>query len=218
MIYGNGISKYNKSVRQNNDSGILIWNMHMEYITPIVKLNLKLQCLGFVDYSDSCILVKGTITVANTATAGAGANNISKKGIFKNCAPFSDSISKINNSQVDNTKDIDEVIPMFNLLQYSDSYSKPLGSLFPYYRDKPALNNDAIVDFADNTTDSFKFREKITGQMGYSCTKNGTMSFNDVGIVSVKEIDYRIHYWSRSKEEAIHVRTNSDLLGKSRFS
>ena len=132
MIYGNGISKYNKSVRQNNDSGILIWNMHMEYITPIVKLNLKLQCLGqvFVDYSDSCILVKGTITVANTATADAGANNISKKGIFKNCAPFPDSISKINNSQVDNTKDIDVVIPMFNLLEYSDSYSKPLEVYF----------------------------------------------------------------------------------------
>ena len=58
------------------------------------------------DYNDAYILVKGNILVNNTAAAGADANNTNKKVIFKNCAPFTDCISKINNTQVDNAKDI----------------------------------------------------------------------------------------------------------------
>ena len=66
------------------------------------------------DYSDAYILVKGNISVNNTAADGAAANNTNKKVIFKNCAPFTDCISKINNIQVDNAKDIDIVIPMYD--------------------------------------------------------------------------------------------------------
>ena len=81
------------------------------------------------DYSDAYILVKGNITVNNTAADGAAANNTNKKVIFKNCAPFTDCISKINNAQVDNAKDIDIVMLMYNLIEYSDNYSKTSGSL-----------------------------------------------------------------------------------------
>ena len=62
------------------------------------------------DYSDAYILVKGTINVTNTAAQGAAANNTNKKVIFKNCAPFATCISEINNTQIDNAKDIDIVI------------------------------------------------------------------------------------------------------------
>ena len=58
------------------------------------------------DYSDPYILVKGTITVNNTGPAAAP-NNRNTKGIFKNCAPFTNCISEINNTQVDNAKDIE---------------------------------------------------------------------------------------------------------------
>ena len=58
------------------------------------------------DYSDAYILVKGTISANNTAAAGAAVNNDNRKVIFKNCAPFTNCISKINNTQVDNAKDI----------------------------------------------------------------------------------------------------------------
>ena len=68
------------------------------------------------DYSDAYILVKGNISVNNTAGAGAAANNTCKKVIFKNCAPFTDWISKANNNQEDNAKDIDIVMPMYNLI------------------------------------------------------------------------------------------------------
>ena len=64
------------------------------------------------DCSDAYILVKGTITVNNTAAADADANNTNKKVIFKNCAPFINCISEINNTQVDNAKEIDIVICM----------------------------------------------------------------------------------------------------------
>ena len=70
------------------------------------------------DYSDAYILVKGNITVNNTAADGAAANNTNKKVIFKNCAPFTNCISKINNTQIDNAEYIDIVIPMYNLIEY----------------------------------------------------------------------------------------------------
>ena len=69
-----------------------------------------------------------TITVANTAAGAAAANNI-KNIIIKNCAPFTNCISEINNTQIDHAKDIDIVMPMYNLKEYSDIYSKTSGSL-----------------------------------------------------------------------------------------
>ena len=124
------------------------------------------------DYSDAYIHVKGTIIVNNTAAAGADANNSNKKVIFKNCAPFTNCISEINNTDIDNAKDIDIVMPMYNLIEHSDNYSKTSGSLWEYTKDIPAVNNNnAIIDFTNNNlTDSFKV--KITGQTGYNGTKN----------------------------------------------
>ena len=84
------------------------------------------------DYSDAYILVKGNITVNNTAPEGAAANNTNKKVIFKNCAPFTDCISKLNNTEIDNTGEIHIVMPMYNLIEYSDNYSKTSGSLWQY--------------------------------------------------------------------------------------
>ena len=76
------------------------------------------------DYSDAYILLKGTITVDDTSAAGDTANNTNKKVIFKKCAPFTNCISEINNTQIDNTKDIDIVMSMCDLIEYSDNYSK----------------------------------------------------------------------------------------------
>ena len=68
-------------------------------------------------YSDAYILVKGNVSVNNTAAAAAAANNTNKKLIFKNCAPFTNCIRKINNTQIDNTEYIDMVMPMYNLIE-----------------------------------------------------------------------------------------------------
>ena len=53
--------------------------------------------------------------------------------MFKNCAPFPNCISEINNTQVDNAKDIDIVIPIYNVIEYSDNYSKPSGSMIHFF-------------------------------------------------------------------------------------
>ena len=84
---------------------------------------------SFCDYSDAYILVKGPITVNNTATANSDANNDNKKEkvISKNCAPFIDCKSETNNIEIDNAEDIDIVIPMYNLIEYSDNFSRKSG-------------------------------------------------------------------------------------------
>ena len=108
------------------------------------------------DYSDAYILITGTIIV--TALAAGGGNNniliiitIIIIKIFTNC------VSEINNTQIDNAKDIGVVIPMYNLIEDSNSYSKAYGSLWQYYRDGPALiNAGALADFPSDST-LFKF-------------------------------------------------------------
>ena len=74
------------------------------------------------DYNDSYVLVTGIISIV--AQAGGNSNNANKKVVFKNCAPFTDYISEINNTQIDNAKHIDVNMPMYNLIEYSDNYSK----------------------------------------------------------------------------------------------
>ena len=127
-----------------------------------IKFKTSMLRSSLCDYSDAYILVKGNITVNNTAADGADANNTNKKVIFKNCAPFTNCISKINNTQIDNAEYIDIVMPMYNLIEYSDNYSKTSGSLWQYCKEIPAINNNgAIVDFnGANATDSFNFKTK----------------------------------------------------------
>ena len=143
-------------------------NSQIKFKTTMLKSSL---CV----YSDAYILVKGTITVNNTAAADAAVNNAIKKVIFKNCAPFINCMSEINNTQIDNAKDIDIVMPMYNLIEYSDNYAKTTGSLWQYCKDIPARNNNnnAIVNFTGgNLTDSFNFKVKFTGQIGDDGTKD----------------------------------------------
>ena len=93
--------------------------------SPNKQIRFKTAMLrsSLCDYSDAYILVTGNITVNNTAADGSAANNTNRKVIFKNCAPFTYCISKINNTQTDNAEDIDIVMPMYNLIEYSDYYS-----------------------------------------------------------------------------------------------
>ena len=73
------------------------------------------------DYGDAYTLVKGTIIIPSTAVAGATVNNTSEKVIFKICAPFTSCITETNNTQVDYAEDIHMVMPMYNLIEYSNA-------------------------------------------------------------------------------------------------
>ena len=81
------------------------------------------------DYSDECIHIKLTITIPNTAVAGAAASNSNKIVLFKTCAPFTKCLSGIINTQVEDAHDIDVVMSMYNLIECSDIYSKISGCL-----------------------------------------------------------------------------------------
>ena len=110
------------------------------------------------DYSDAHILVKGKTTITG-AGDDAAAKQTDERGngvAFKNCASFTNCITQINNKQIDNAEDIDIVMPMYNLIEYSDNYAKTSGSLWQCYRDRPD----------DNLTDSESFisKIKITGK------------------------------------------------------
>ena len=104
-----------------------------------------------------------------TAAQVTAVNNINKKKIFKNCAPCTTCITEINNTQVDYVEDIDIVLPIYNLIEYSNAYSKISGS----NRDEPPTDNGDIIDFPadNNNSNSIKFKQQITGQTGNGGTK-----------------------------------------------
>ena len=79
--------------------------------------NSNIRFKTLCDYSDTHILVTGTITVPNTTAAGVAVKNTNEKVIFKNCAPFTDCITEINNTQVDDAQKIDVVMPTYNLIE-----------------------------------------------------------------------------------------------------
>ena len=126
-------------------------NSQIKFKTAMLKSSL-------CDYSDAYILVKQTIIITGAgADAAARQADGRDKGVaFKNCAPFINCISGINNTQVDNAKDIDIVMPMYNIIEYSDNYAKRTESLWQYFRDEP---NDNLED-----SESFKSKIKITGK------------------------------------------------------
>ena len=128
------------------------------YTSNDIKFKTTMLRSNLCDYADAYILVKGTITITG-AGADADAKRVDEreKGVaFKNCAPFIKCISRINNTDIDTAQDIDIVMPMYNLIEYSDNYSKTSGSLWHYYKDYPT---DNLAD-----SESFKYKIKITGK------------------------------------------------------
>ena len=91
-----------------------------------IKFTSSMMRSNLCDYSNAYILLKGTITIDwlgdNDATKRA--DERSKRVIFKNCAPFTECISNINNTQINNAKYMHIMMLIYNLIEYSDNYSK----------------------------------------------------------------------------------------------
>ena len=129
------------------------------------------------DYNYTYMLVSGTITIdrAGADDAEKQLDERNKGTIFKNCAPFTDCISKINNTQTD----LHFVMSMYNLIEYSNNYLKTSESLWQYYRDDP---NDNIVE-----SESLKFKINITEKT------SGAFNANDVKIAV--HLKYLSNFW-----------------------
>ena len=167
-------------VRVNGLSNTYNENKSIRFKTPILRSNL-------CDYSDAYILVKGTITVMAPGVNN-NANNIRDKInrplILKNNAPFVSCITRINGELIEDADDLDIIMSMYNLLEYSKNYRKTIGSLYNYYKDE--LSDDADDNNFDNikvvNSNTFKYKNKITGNtynvnagaQGYDVNKNGT--------------------------------------------
>ena len=155
-------------------------NKSIRFKIPMLRSNL-------CDYSDAYILVKGTITVTAPGVNNNADNIRDKRNrplILKNNAPFVSCITRINRELIEDADDLDIVIPIYNLLEYSKNYRKTIGSLYNYYRDE--LSDDADDNNFDNikviNSNTFKHKNKITGNtynvdagaQGYDVNKNGT--------------------------------------------
>ena len=169
-------------------------NSQIKFKTTMLKSSLY-------DYSDAYIFVKGTITI-NGIGADAAARRADErdKGVaFKNCSPFTNCLSEINNTQVDNAKDIDIVMSMYNLIEYSDNYAKTAGSLWQWFRDEP---NDNLAD-----SESFKSKIKITGKT----PKND----NEKDAEIMVPLKYLINFWRTLEMPLINCEVNLILTWSS---
>ena len=130
--------------------------------------------------------MKGRISVTGTDNA----NRRNKKITFKNNAPFRSCISKINNTFIGNAEDLDIVMPMYNLLEYSGNYSMTSGSLWNYYRDEindsanenKCANNYRINNNKTATSKSFEYQTKLI-----ESTPNNNSSLNAEVVVPLKD-------------------------------
>ena len=131
-------------VRVNGLSNMYKENKSIRFKTPMLRSNL-------CDYSDAYILVKGTITLTAPGVNNNANNSRDKRNvplILKNNAPFVSCITRINGELIEDADDLDIVMSMYNLLEYSKDYRKTIGSLYNYYRDE--LSNDADDNNFDN--------------------------------------------------------------------
>ena len=116
-----------------------------------IRIKTLMLRLDLCDFSDAYIVLKRIITVVRPNDTKRN-----KSVAFKNNALFIDCISKFNGVQIDNAEDLDVVLPMYNLLEYSKSYRKTTGSLWNYYRDEPS-------NPLSSNSESFKYKTSITG-------------------------------------------------------
>ena len=130
----------NKDTGTNNPDTI-------KYNTRVLKPNL-------CDYAEAYILVDGTIR-------GTGGNNNTRL-VLKNCAPFTKCNLEINDEHVDTAENLDIVMPMYNLIEYSDNYQDSSAMLYQYKRDEPPEDN-AIANLTVNNSSSFKYKVNLLG-------------------------------------------------------
>ena len=139
-----------ENVRVNSLSNTYNENKSITFKTPMLRSNL-------CDYADAYVLVNGTIIVAGNHARDRQNRSL----ILKNNAPFISSITKINNKLIEDAEDLDIVMPMYNLLEYSKNYQKTVGSLYNYYRDELSDNDDDNNNVVNSKT--FQYKNKIIG-------------------------------------------------------
>ena len=135
--------QYGRGDENDNDSTI-------KFETKVIKPNL-------CDYSDAYILVTGDIQIA----AVAAHTNVA----FRNCAPFRRCTRHINDEHIETAENLKIIMPMYNLIEYSDNYANSSGSLYQFKRDESPTNNAGDpLNVALNNSSSFKYKASLLGK------------------------------------------------------
>ena len=179
----NIVNLLNDSNNENSKFGTKIWYVidseskgNYSHKNPIKFLKNSLES-SLCDYSDAYILVIRNTTVTRTIAAVATGGNPQRKQpldaatqvVFKNCAPFTNCRTEINDTFVDYVDFINITMPMYNLIEYSDNYSDTSGSLWDFKRDE-IVNNADVTN--DNNAPSFKYKANLIGNTENNGTKN----------------------------------------------
>ena len=174
-----------------------------------IRIKTSMLRSDLCDFSGGYIVVKGDIIVTkktftaddieapnNTAANATATNNGNndafgeEKSVFKNNAPFINCVSKINSVKIDNAEDLDIVMPMYNLLEYSKIYRKTTGSLWNYYREEPSSstdNNNITHSILNSKSFDYKTNFMENGVTHDNLTKN------DVKVVV--PLKYLSNFW-----------------------
>ena len=125
-----------------------------------IRCKTSILTSDLCDYNDAYIVVNGVVTVS---AEERDRNEIDRDFLLKNNAPFISCISKINGVLIENAKDLDVVIPMYNLLEYNKNYSKTSGSLRNYYKDELTDEANGNNDPNKNVINSkfFKYKQVL---------------------------------------------------------
>ena len=169
----------------------MVKEMKMALETQVIKSNL-------CDYSDAYILVTGDIT----ATGGDANTRVA----FKNCAPFTKCITHINDEHVDNADNLDIIMPMYNLIEYSDNYLDTSGSLWQFKRDEQNMSNGNPANVAIANPSSFKYKSSLIGE---STAADCNRVFKNVKIAV--PLKYLSNFWRSLEMPLINCKINLEL-------
>ena len=160
------------------------------------------------NYSDAYIVVKGTITVTNPDN-----NEYDKELTLKNNAPFVSCILKTNNTRIDNAEDLDVVMPVYNLLEYSKNYKKTAGRFWNYNRDQPNEESigggNAAIKYSIKNSKSFDYKTSITGKL------EGSNAEKEVEIVA--PLKYLSNFWRTLNMPLINCEINLILTWSEKY-
>ena len=162
----------------------------IKFETKVIKSNLW-------DYSDAYILVTENIT----ATGGDANTRVA----FKNCAPFTKCITHINDEHVDNADNFDIIMPMYNLIEYSDNYSDTSWILWQFKRDEQNMNNGNPANVTTDDSSSFKYKSSFFKPL--TAADNGV--FKDVKIAV--PLKYLSNFWRSLEIPLINCKIHLEL-------
>ena len=164
----------------------------IKYDTRVLKPNL-------CDYAEAYILVDGTIRAANANARLA----------LKNCAPFTKCNLEINDENVDRAENLDIVMPMYNLIEYSDNYQDSSATLYQYKRDEPP-EADAVTDLTADTESSFKYKIKLLGNP----VLDGAHNISKLSIKVVVPLKYLSNFFRSLEMPLINCKIKLNLTWK----